>query len=167
MSADQTPLYPPILMLPPEPSSPGAPVPIDLDDRTMMSTAPSCTGLARGQREQRPKRRPCVNYGLKLAGHSVHIGVGFRSAGTVLEFFVDLHKEGAPLRAAAHVVATIGSMALQRGMSLGDLCSGLRSMYAEPAGEVEGHDRITSALSLFDLVAKVLEDAEMSGRAIT
>lgn len=152
-------------MLPPEPSSPGAPVPVDLDDRATMAL--SSGGLARGQREHRPKRRPCVNYALKLAGHSVHIGVGFRPDGTVLEFFVDLHKEGAPLRAAAHVVATIGSMAIQRGMSLGDLCSGLRSMYAEPAGEVEGHDRVTSALSLFDLVAKVLEDAEMSGRALT
>lgn len=135
-----------------------------VDDPEMLAIAPSATvrALARGQREERPRRRDLVTHALRLAGHSVHVSVGFRPDGTILEFFVDLHKEGAPMRGAAHIVATMGSRMLQHGVPVAAVCGSMRSTFFEPAGEVTGHERIVAARSLFDLVAQVLEH-EASG----
>lgn len=148
--ADVTPLVPIHLLRDPEPSV-EVPPSLAADDPTY---------LARGMREPRPTKRRSVTHGLDLAGHSVHIGLSKRPDGTVFEFFVDLHKEGAPLRGAAHVVAASNSASLQRGTSLRVVCNSLRSSFFEPAGTVTGHERITHADSLFDLVAQVLEDED-------
>lgn len=149
-AATITPLCPPATLLrEPEPSVRGA-------------SPPSM--LARGEAEKRPGRRPLVTHAVRVGGHKIHIGVGFRPDGTVMEFFLDLHKDGSFTRGAAHVIATGQSKALQRGVPLAAVCDTLRSTFFEPAGKVEGHEPdegqgppITHAESLFDLVAQVLE----------
>lgn len=142
-SATSTPICPPhIDVRAPAPSVPGRAPP---------------SMLARGVAEKRPWRRPLVTHELTVGGHKIFVGVGLRPDGTVLEFFVDMHKEGAPFRGAAHVIATSQSKALQRGVPLSVVCDTLRSTFFEPAGVVKGHEEITRAESLFDLVASVLE----------
>jgi ribonucleoside-diphosphate reductase alpha chain len=138
MNADETPL--PILMREPEPSVRG--------------------GLARGEAEQRPGRRKSATHELMLAGHKTFITVGKRRDGSVMEVKIELHKEGAPFRGAADVIARLVSHALQHGVPIETVFDGLRASYFDPAGEVTGHPRITHADSLFDLVARVIEDEE-------
>lgn len=156
-AADATPLCPvPIELAGPEPSVREVSPSLAADDPCLRGRAPSA--LARGQRDRPRKKRPSVRHELRMAGHVVFISVGHRPDGTVQEFFVDLeHKEGAPLRGAGHIVAASNSLALQHGAPLRSVCSALRAARFEPAGDVEGHDTITSAASLFDLVAQVLE----------
>lgn len=111
---------------------------------------------ARGTRRRPPNKRDHAKQQLKIDGHSVYIGMDIHG-GSIVEFTIELHKEGAPLRGAAHVIAKQGSFLLQYGAPLSVVCDALRSMFFEPAGEVTGHETITHARSLFDLVAQVLE----------
>lgn len=161
-TAEQTPLVPIHVFRDPEPSAPGVPQSLAADDPGLLARA-----LGRGDREHPPGRRPLVTHALRIGeAHKVHISVGLRDDGTVREFFVDLaHKEGAPLRAIGHIVATSNSLALQHGASLRSVCAALRAAYFDPAGKVHGHDTITVAYSLFDLVAQVLEAEDAVLRA--
>lgn len=172
IAADATPLCPlPHLLRDPAPSSEGAPpeVPASLaaDDPELLARAPSATvrALARGQRERPPARRETFTHALRITGpggaHKLHITVGHRPDGTVREFRVDVaHVVGAPFRALGIIVAAQGSLALQHGASLREVCDALRAAYFEPSGVVSGHPTITHADSLFDLVAQVLEDED-------
>lgn len=164
-TADATPLCPmAIEPQPPEPSVRQVPPSLAADDPELCGR--TLSALARGQRDRPPTKRPLVTHSLKIAGHRLHISVGHRSDGTVREFFVDLaHKEGAPLLGVCHIVAASNSLALQHGAPLRSVCSALRAARFEPAGTVEGHPTITSASSLFDLAAQVLEDEDAELRA--
>lgn len=152
--ADKTPLCPiAIDMRAPEPSVRGEPLP---------------SHLPRGVAEKRPSKRPLITHELSVGGHKVFVQVGLRPDRTVLEFFLDMHKEGAPFRGAAHIIAAGHSKALQCGVPLSVVCNELRVTFFEPKGLVEGHENITHAESLFDLVASVLEleDARERPRAL-
>lgn len=114
----------------------------------------------------RPTKRPCVRHSLRIGGHKVFIQVDFwPGTRRVFGFFVDLHKEGAPLRSTAAIVAESNNRALQQGASLESVCEALRTAGFEPNGLVTGHETITHATSLFDLVAQVLEDEDEELRA--
>lgn len=170
-AADATPLCPvPIELVGPEPSVREVPPSLAADDPGMLARSAHNPALARGARERPPSKRRTATHSLTMIGalgvHGLHITVGKRPDGTVREFFVDVeHKEGAPLRAIAHVVATSNSLALQHGAPLRSVCSALRVALFEPAGAVKGHSTITSATSLCDLVAQVLEDEDAVLRA--
>lgn len=165
---------PPHLLVAPSLSTPGVPQSLAADDPTLLARKPGATvrtlELRRGERERPPWKRPNTTLSMTIIGsqgkHRLHISVGHRPDGTVREFFVDVeHREGAPLRAVAHVVAASNSLALQYGAPLRSVCSALRVALFEPAGDVKGHPTITHAHSLCDLVAQVLEDEDVVLRA--
>jgi hypothetical protein len=114
----------------------------------------------------RPTRRRNATHSLRIGGHKIFVTVDFDApSGRVCRFYVDLHKEGAPLRGAAAIVAEGNNRALDGGGSLESVCEALRHAGFEPSGMVEGHPTIKWATSIFDLVAQVIEDEDPVLRA--
>lgn len=107
-------------------------------------------------RAKLPPKRPLVHHQLGIGGHSVHLSIGLRGDGAPGEVFLDVHKEGAPLRALLTSLARVTSLALQRGATVAEVANSLRGEDGGPAGDVEGHDAVTAATSIPDLVAQVL-----------
>lgn len=104
-----------------------------------------------------PARRLVESYALELGGTTrVHVSIGRYPDGRLGEIFVDLHKEGAPLRSAMTAVARLASLALQCGAPVAEVAGMLVGSEAEPRGDVVGHGSVTEALSLVDLVGRVL-----------
>lgn len=126
-------------------------------------SAPDLTGAdeiltspPRGARERLPARREREHHQLSIGGHTVHMSIGFRPDGRPGELFLDMHKDGAPLRAMTTALARVVSLALQHGMPLAAVVQALADIRGEPHGMVAGHDTVDEATSIPDLVARVL-----------
>jgi len=144
--ADKTPLWVP---------------PIELSSRRADETPLPLSG-------RQPTRRRNATHSLRIGGHKVFVTVDFDGEdpdARVCRFYVDLHREGAPLRGAAAIVAESSNRALRDGASLTSVCEALRHAGFIPDGLVEGHPTIKFATSIFDLVAQVIEDEDPVLRA--
>lgn len=105
-------------------------------------------------------RRATVTYAPKLAGHRVFVSVGRDDDGKIIEVWVDLHKEGAPLRGFAHALARLASLALQAGTPLDVVVRALLNTDGGPSGDVEdAGPGFETACSVPDLVGRVLDAA--------
>jgi ribonucleoside-diphosphate reductase alpha chain len=82
--------------------------------------------------------------------------VGRDPEGEVAEVWIDVHKEGAPLRGFAHALARLASLALQDGTPLATVVHALCGTDGGPSGFVEDCDGIKWAASIPDLVGQVL-----------
>lgn len=117
--------------------------------------------LARGEREDLPNRteigyRQKAKIGDRGREQTVFWHVGCYPDGRVGELFIELAKQGSSMRATNNCTAIAISIGLQHGVPLDKYIEQFIGTKFEPAGFVEGHDEISFASSVMDLIAKDL-----------
>lgn len=114
--------------------------------------------LSWGERMRLRGRRASVNRSAEVGGTKVHVGTAEDDAGEVREVWIDVAKEGSPVRGLLHAVAGLASIALQHGAPPAAVAKVMSEPAFEPAGAVVGaeEDGITSARSIPHYVAQVL-----------
>ena len=122
-------------------------------------TAPSAAlnVLSRGERERPPARRSGgITQEVSIGGHQIYLTMNPYPDGRPCEIFLELSKEGTTLRAFGNLVAMMISMGLQHGVPVERYVRLMRHLRFEPAGIVEGHDRIKMVSSIADFLAREL-----------
>jgi ribonucleoside-diphosphate reductase alpha chain len=122
-------------------------------DRVM---ALAMAAIKRGQRKRMPDRRGGYTQGATVGGTKLYVRTGEYDDGSLGEIFLDLHKEGAGLRAVLNCFAIAVSMCLQYGVPLDVLCEQFMFQKFEPAGMVTGNSHIKTAQSLIDYIFREL-----------
>jgi ribonucleoside-diphosphate reductase alpha chain len=108
------------------------------------------------EREKLPGRRKGYTQKAIVGGHKVYLRTGEYDDGRVGEIFIDMHKEGAALRAMMNNFAIAVSVGLQYGVPLEEFVDAFTFTKFEPAGMVQGNDSIKNATSILDYVFREL-----------
>ena len=108
------------------------------------------------QRQKLPSRRGGFTQKAAVAGHKVYLRTGEYNDGRLGEIFIDMHKEGAAFRSLMHNFAMAISIGLQYGVPLEEFVEAFTFTRFEPAGPVDGHDRIKMATSILDYIFREL-----------
>jgi ribonucleoside-diphosphate reductase alpha chain len=111
--------------------------------------------VARG-RDKLPGRRKGYTQKAVVGGHKVYLRTGEYDDGKLGEIFIDMHKEGAALRAMMNNFAISVSVGLQYGVPLEEYVDAFTFTKFEPAGMVQGNDSIKNATSILDYVFREL-----------
>jgi ribonucleoside-diphosphate reductase alpha chain len=119
------------------------------------------SSLRRGIREYLPWRRQHpANFDQKVKigdnGLSLWVEVNHYPDGRPGEVWIKVSHEGSTLRAAFDLAAMMISVGLQYGVPVKEYVDRLIDLKFEPAGIVEGHDRIKMAQSIADFVGREL-----------
>ncbi|MBK1792898.1 vitamin B12-dependent ribonucleotide reductase [Devosia sp. WQ 349] len=107
-------------------------------------------------REKMPDRRKGYTQKAVVGGHKVYVRTGEYDDGRLGEIFIDMHKEGAAFRAMMNNFAIAISLGLQYGVPLDEYVEAFTFTRFEPAGMVQGNDRIKNATSILDYVFREL-----------
>ena len=107
-------------------------------------------------REKLPDRRKGYTQKAVVGGHKVYLRTGEYDDGKLGEIFIDMHKEGAALRAMMNNFAIAVSVGLQYGVPLEEFVDAFTFTKFEPAGMVQGNDSIKNATSILDYVFREL-----------
>lgn len=125
--------------------------------------------MERGERERLPATRRNVTYKLRVGGHGLYVTLGLYPDGRVGEVFIDLSKEGSPLRTAFQTWAIGISKALQHGENVREVTGTFRGTRVEPSGHVVCPDvpalHGKKAVSIYDAVARLI-DAETDEKGV-
>jgi ribonucleoside-diphosphate reductase alpha chain len=108
------------------------------------------------ERERLPERRKGYIQKAIVGGHKVYLHTGEYEDGKLGEIFIDMHKEGAALRAMMNNFAIAVSVGLQYGVPLEEFVDAFTFTRFEPAGLVQGNDSIKNATSILDYVFREL-----------
>ncbi|MDE2383256.1 MAG: vitamin B12-dependent ribonucleotide reductase [Alphaproteobacteria bacterium] len=108
------------------------------------------------EREKLPARRKGYTQKATVGGHKVYLRTGEYEDGKLGEIFIDMHKEGAALRAMMNNFAIAVSVGLQYGVPLEEFVDAFTFTKFEPAGMVQGNDSIKNATSILDYVFREL-----------
>jgi ribonucleotide reductase alpha subunit len=119
------------------------------------TSSPAPAPLA-GGRHRLPKRRHGFTQEARVGGHKVYLRTGEYLDGTLGEIFIDLHKEGASFRSIMNCFAMAVSIGLQYGVPLSAFVEMFIFTRFEPAGPVEGHNRVKLSTSIVDYVFRSL-----------
>ena len=107
-----------------------------------------------------PSRRESETFAPRIVGpdgsHRLHVTFG-RVNGRVAEVWIDMHKEGAPLRGAHHALARLASLSLQACVPLETVSLAMVDTDGGPSGTVTDCDGIDATDSPADLVGRLLE----------
>ena len=103
-----------------------------------------------------PQRRKGYTQKAIVGGHKVYLHTGEYEDGRLGEIFIDMHKEGAALRAMMNNFAIAVSVGLQYGVPLEEFVEAFTFTRFEPAGLVQGNDSIKNATSILDYVFREL-----------
>ena len=112
--------------------------------------------VERAARARLPQRRKGYTQKAIVGGHKVYLRTGEYDDGRLGEIFIDMHKEGAALRAMMNNFAIAVSMGLQYGVPLEEYVDAFTFTKFEPAGMVEGNETIKNATSIIDYVFREL-----------
>ncbi len=107
-------------------------------------------------RERLPERRKGYIQKAIVGGHKVYLHTGEYDDGRLGEIFIDMHKEGAALRAMMNNFAIAVSVGLQYGVPLDEFVEAFTFTRFEPAGTVQGNDAIKNATSILDYMFREL-----------
>jgi ribonucleoside-diphosphate reductase alpha chain len=107
-------------------------------------------------REKMPDRRKGYTQKAVVGGHKVYLRTGEYDDGRLGEIFIDMHKEGAAFRAMMNNFAIAISLGLQYGVPLEEYVEAFTFTRFEPAGFVQGNERIKNATSILDYVFREL-----------
>ncbi|WP_046863263.1 vitamin B12-dependent ribonucleotide reductase [Microvirga massiliensis] len=107
-------------------------------------------------REKMPDRRKGYTQKAIVGGHKVYLRTGEYDDGRLGEIFIDMHKEGAAFRAMMNNFAIAISLGLQYGVPLEEYVEAFTFTRFEPAGFVQGNERIKNATSIIDYVFREL-----------
>jgi ribonucleoside-diphosphate reductase alpha chain len=108
------------------------------------------------ERDKLPGRRKGYTQKAVVGGHKVYLRTGEYENGKLGEIFIDMHKEGAALRAMMNNFAIAVSVGLQYGVPLEEFVDAFTFTKFEPAGMVQGNDSIKNATSILDYVFREL-----------
>ncbi|MEQ1522805.1 MAG: vitamin B12-dependent ribonucleotide reductase, partial [Aestuariivirga sp.] len=111
--------------------------------------------ITRG-RDKLPGRRKGYTQKAVVGGHKVYLRTGEYDDGKLGEIFIDMHKEGAALRAMMNNFAISVSVGLQYGVPLEEYVDAFTFTKFEPAGQVQGNESIKNATSILDYVFREL-----------
>jgi ribonucleoside-diphosphate reductase alpha chain len=103
-------------------------------------------------RERLPSRRACYTQKARVDGHKVYLRTGEYPGHSLGEIFIDMHKEGAAFRSLMNNFASPVSLGLQYGVPLEEYVEAFTFTRFEPAGLVQGNDRIKNATSILDYI---------------
>ncbi len=107
-------------------------------------------------RRRLPDRRKGYIQKARVGGHKVYLHTGEFEDGELGEIFVDMHKEGAAFRSLMNNFAIAVSLGLQYGVPLEEFIDAYLFTRFEPAGPVQGNDRIKNATSILDYIFREL-----------
>ena len=108
------------------------------------------------ERERMPDRRKGYTQKATVGGHKVYLRTGEYDDGRLGEIFIDMHKEGAAFRAMMNNFAIAVSLGLQYGVPLEEYVEAFTFTRFEPAGFVQGNERIKNATSIIDYIFREL-----------
>ena len=103
-----------------------------------------------------PDRRKGYIQKAIVGGHKVYLHTGEYEDGSLGEIFIDMHKEGAFLRSLMNNFAIAISIGLQYGVPLEEYVEAYTFTRFDPAGVVQGNNRIKNATSILDYVFREL-----------
>ncbi len=112
--------------------------------------------VATREREKMPDRRKGYTQKAVVGGHKVYLRTGEYDDGRFGEIFIDMHKEGAAFRAMMNNFAIAISLGLQYGVPLEEYVEAFTFTRFEPAGFVQGNERIKNATSILDYIFREL-----------
>jgi ribonucleoside-diphosphate reductase alpha chain len=141
------------------PDPPGGRIAGPSPERVAPSDGVSGHSLHRGAREYLPWRREhgwTQKIKIGQDRQSVFLRVSEYPDGRPGEVFLEIAGEGSTLRALANCLAISISVGLQRGVPVSEYVDQLVGLKFEPAGYVEGHDRIRFASSIADYIGREL-----------
>lgn len=107
-------------------------------------------------RRRLPDRRKGYIQKARVGGHKVYLHTGEFDDGELGEVFIDMHKEGAAFRSLMNNFAIAISLGLQYGVPLEEFVDAYLFTRFEPAGPVQGNDRIKNATSILDYIFREL-----------
>ncbi len=107
-------------------------------------------------RRKLPDRRKGYIQKATVGGHKVYLHTGEFEDGELGEVFIDMHKEGAAFRSLMNNFAISISIGLQYGVPLEEFVDAYVFTRFEPAGPVEGNDKIRYATSILDYLFREL-----------
>jgi ribonucleoside-diphosphate reductase alpha chain len=110
---------------------------------------------APGRRRMPDRRKGYIQKAI-VGGHKVYLHTGEFEDGELGEIFVDMHKEGAAFRSLMNNFAIAVSLGLQYGVPLEEFVDAYLFTRFEPAGPVQGNDRIKNATSILDYIFREL-----------
>jgi ribonucleoside-diphosphate reductase alpha chain len=119
-------------------------------------TAHLAQQLVRTYRRRMPNRRGGYTQAVSVGGTKIYLRTGEYEDGSLGEIFLDIHREGAALRAILNCFAIAVSMGLQHGVPLEEFCDAFLFTRFEPGGMVSGSDTIKMSTSLIDFVFREL-----------
>ncbi|RDD61748.1 vitamin B12-dependent ribonucleotide reductase [Ferruginivarius sediminum] len=108
------------------------------------------------ERRRLPDRRKGYIQKAVVGGHKVYLHTGEYDDGRLGEVFIDMHKEGAAFRSLMNNFAIAISIGLQYGVPLEEFVDAYTFTRFEPAGMVQGNDRIKMSTSLLDYIFREL-----------
>jgi ribonucleoside-diphosphate reductase alpha chain len=117
--------------------------------------------VERGRRRL-PHRRKGYTQKAIVGGHKVYLRTGEYDDGRLGEIFIDMHKEGAALRAMMNNFAIAVSVGLQYGVPLEEFVEAFTFTRFEPAGQVQGNETIKNATSILDYIFRELAVSYLS-----
>ncbi len=107
-------------------------------------------------RKRLPDRRKGYIQKAIVGGHKVYLHTGEFDNGELGEIFLDMHKEGAAFRSLMNNFAIAISLGLQYGVPLEEYVDAYLFTRFEPAGPVQGNDKIKNANSILDYIFREL-----------
>ena len=107
-------------------------------------------------RERLPNRRNGYTQKARVGGQKIYLRTGDYADGRLGEIFIDMHKEGATFRSLMNNFAIPVSLGLQYGVPLEKFVDAFTATRFEPAGQVEGNEKIKRATSILDYIFREL-----------
>jgi ribonucleoside-diphosphate reductase alpha chain len=107
-------------------------------------------------RERLPSRRAGYTQKARVGGRKVYLRTGEYPGHRLGEIFIDMHNEGASFRSLMNNFAIAVSLGLQYGVPLEEFVDAFTFTRFEPAGLVQGNDRIKNATSILDYIFREL-----------
>jgi len=127
------------------------------EDQRRDRQGPPASPVARlSQRERLPNRRGGYTQKARVGGQKIYLRTGDYADGRLGEIFIDMHKEGATFRSLMNNFAIAVSLGLQHGVPLEEFVDAFTATRFEPAGPVEGNEKIKRATSILDYIFREL-----------
>ena len=117
---------------------------------------PPASPVARPERQRLPNRRDGYTQKARVGGQKIYLRTGDYADGRLGEIFIDMHKEGATFRSLMNNFAIAVSLGLQHGVPLEEFVDAFTATRFEPAGQVEGNEKIKRATSILDYIFREL-----------
>ena len=125
-------------------------------EKTINIAQEAASSILYGSRNKVPDRRKGYIQKAIVGGHKVYLHTGEYENGSLGEIFIDMHKEGAFLRSLMNNFAIAISIGLQYGVPLEEYVEAYTFTRFDPAGVVQGNNRIKNSTSILDYVFREL-----------